>query len=519
MTLEELHRQLALGEDSTRQFKSDIRNAESVAAEMAAFANSNGGAIYIGVDDVGTPIGLDGSDVSRINQIISNAASQLVRSPLIVHTVNVATASGRVVIVLTIPKGIDKPYFDRNGVIWLKAGSDKRRIHSKEELRRLFQFSEQFHADQLPTKATIARLDRIRLRDFLLNVHGIEYPEEVGARVQLLQNMGLATQEGALNLACVLLFVQKPEFIAPQFVIRAIRYPGNEIHTSKYLDAEEIGGTLDHQFERAKGFILRNLHKIQAGRGVNSPGLSEIPETTIEELLVNALIHRDYMVSAPIRLFLYDNRLEIISPGHLPNNLTVEKIRNGISNIRNPILASFAAKGLLPYHGLGSGIKRVLMNWPAVEFRDDQEGCLFHVTIHRKQPQETISAPLGAVLPDPGFTREPRHTSAERSSLHENGSPISSPMADTASPDHLSLQRGMVAPNPYGPIPPTASRPQTQTTILDLMVAHPSITTEHIASILGITKRAVLKHIRRLKDEGRLARVGSNRSGFWRVWG
>jgi hypothetical protein len=79
-----------------------------------------------------------------------------------------------------------------------------------------------------------------------------------------------------------------------------------------------------------------------------------------EELLVNALIHRDYLVSAPIRLFIFDNRIEIVSPGHLPDNLTVEKIRAGNSNIRNPILVSHIAKGLLPYRGLASGIQRAL---------------------------------------------------------------------------------------------------------------------------------------------------------------
>ncbi len=97
------------------------------------------------------------------------------------------------------------------------------------------------------------------------------------------------------------------------------------------------------------------MHKLQAGRGVNAPGQAEIPGSVFEELLVNALVHRDYLVNAPIRLFIFDNRIEIISPGHLPNNLTVEKIRNGNSNIRNPILVSYVAKGLLPYHGLGSG--------------------------------------------------------------------------------------------------------------------------------------------------------------------
>ena len=144
--------QIALGEDSSRQFKADVKNADSLASEMAAFANTNGGTIFIGVADDGSTPGLSGQDVARINQLISNAASHLVRSPMAVQTRNVALENSRLVIALTVPKGIDnKPYFDKNGVIWLKSGADKRRVNSKEELRRLFQFTNQFHADELPT--------------------------------------------------------------------------------------------------------------------------------------------------------------------------------------------------------------------------------------------------------------------------------------------------------------------------------------------------------------------------------
>jgi len=118
-------------------------------------------------------------------------------------------------------------------------------------------------------------------------------------------------------------------------------------------------------FDDALAFVMRNLHQVQAGRGVNAPGTTEIPESVFEERLVNALVHRDYLVSAPIRLFIFDNRIEIISPGHLPNNLTVGKSRAGNSNIHNPILVSYVAKGLLPYYyGLGSGIKRAPEAWP-----------------------------------------------------------------------------------------------------------------------------------------------------------
>lgn len=367
---------IAPGEDSTRQFKVDVRNVDSLASEMVAFANSDGGTIFIGVADDGSMPGLLPKDVARINQLISNAASQHVRSPLTVQTENVQLSTGRIVIVLTVPKGIDKPYFDKNGVIWLKCGADKRRINSKEELRRLFQFSDQFHADELPTKAGIDKLDKLRFRDFIRDVYKLNFPDDPRDLIQLLQNMNLATDTGGLNLAGVLLFTERPEWIKPQFVVKAIRYPGNEIHVSDYLDTEDFSGPLSKVFDDSLSFVMRNLHKVQDGRGVNAPGLPEIPEAVFEELLVNALVHRDYLVSAPIRLFIFDNRIEIISPGHLPNNLTVERIRAGISNIRNPIIVSFVAKGLLPYHGLGSGIKRALEKWRDIDFTDDHEGCL-----------------------------------------------------------------------------------------------------------------------------------------------
>jgi predicted HTH transcriptional regulator len=205
--------------------------------------------------------------------------------------------------------------------------------------------------------------------------------------------MNLATDDGHLNLAAVLMFVERPEWIKPQFVVKAIRYRGKTIHVSEYVDTEDFSGPLRKVFDDSLGFIMRNLHKVQAGRGVNAPGVPEIPDAVFEELLVNALVHRDYLVSAPIRIFVFDDRIEIISPGHLPNNLTVEKIRRGNSIIRNPILVSYVAKGLLPYHGLGSGIKRALEQWPQIDFTDDRDGCLFTATVRRVAKVEVQRQP------------------------------------------------------------------------------------------------------------------------------
>jgi ATP-dependent DNA helicase RecG len=129
-------------------------------------------------------------------------------------------------------------------------------------------------------------------------------------------------------------------------------------------------------------FVLRNLRRQQRDQGVNSEGILEIPRIVFEELLANAIIHRDFFVSAPIRIFIFDDRIEIISPGHLPNNLTVANIRSGNSNMRNPILASYATK-VLPYRGLGNGIVRAIKEYPEIEFIDDRDGNRFVAIVRR----------------------------------------------------------------------------------------------------------------------------------------
>jgi ATP-dependent DNA helicase RecG len=440
-----------------------VRNAESLASEMAAFANCEGGTIYLGVADGGSALGLGKNDIARINQLISNAASQLVKSPLTVRTENIALQNGRVVIVLAVFKGLDKPYFDKNGVIWLKTGADKRRVNSKEELRRLFQITDQFHADELPTKAGIDKLDKLRFRDFLRDVYKQDYPDDLEELTRLLQNMNLATDDRMMNLAGVLMFAERPELIKPQFVLKAIRYPGNRIHATDYVDTEDFAGPLPKIFDDAISFVMRNLHKVQAGRGVNSPGQPEIPESVFEELLVNALVHRDYLVSAPVRLFIFDNRIEIVSPGHLPNNLTVEKIRKGNSNIRNPILVSYVAKGLLPYHGLGSGIKRALAEWPEIDFSDDRDGCLFTVTIHRKPVEELMLVEKGALK---------------------------------------ARIKG---------------QPDLVNDLLNTLRADPTADYLSLAHTLGVSEATVKRHIQKLKQLDRLRRVGSRKTGHWKV--
>ena len=383
MDSEELLKIVARDEDGKHQFKADITNANALAAEMVAFSNSGGGQIFIGINNDGSITGLTRQEVGRINQIISNAASHNVHPPINPSTENIALTEGLVLIV-TINPGVNKPYQDNTGAFWVKNGADKRKVTSREEIQRMFQTSGLLHGDEVPINGlTSADLDLEYFQRFFSKEYGESLENQNVPLPQLLENMSLAS-EGKLNLAAALLFSKAPYYKLPVFIVKAVSYPSKDIDVSHYIESTDLKGKLSDLFQSTLNFMMRNIAYIQHQQDINSLGEPEIPKIVFEELLVNALIHRDYLISAPIRIFIFSNRIEIISPGHLPNNLSVENIKKGISNIRNPILASFATR-ILPYRGLGSGIRRALNAYPAIELIDDREGNIFKVIIVREK--------------------------------------------------------------------------------------------------------------------------------------
>lgn len=384
METTELIEILGRGEDSRHQFKLDFTNANVLAAEIVAFSNTEGGRIFIGVNDDGLVHGLSGADVDRLNELISNVASHNVRPAINPQTENVNHPNG-IVLVLTIPQGISKPYMvaqDGALSIWVKNGADKRRATSREEIQRLFQQAGLVHADETPVASLgVGDLDMAYFESFFEQQFGEPLAQHSQPLPQLLTNMNLMKDE-RLNLAGTLLFAKTPHYTLPAFIVKAVAFVGERIEEDRYLDSRDITGKLADIFQQTLGFISANTRATQGDQGFNSQGQAEIPRIVWEELIANALIHRDYFISAPVRVLVFANRVEIISPGHLPNNLTVENIKAGNSNMRNPVLASFASK-LLPYRGLGSGILRVLQAYPKVEFTDDRMGNLFKVMVPR----------------------------------------------------------------------------------------------------------------------------------------
>jgi ATP-dependent DNA helicase RecG len=381
MEMIEIMETIKRGEDSRHQFKQNITNADSLAAEMVAFSNGAGGKIFIGVNDDGSITGLSQDDIRRLNQLISNTASQNVQPAINPGTDNVMTDNGMVMVV-NISSGNNKPYQDKNGVFWVKSAADKRKATSREEIQRMFQNADLIHADELPVRGlTATDLDLEYFSDFFQRKYGKPLYEDHTPLPKMLSNMKLM-QEGCLTLGGALLFAKTQQYHLPLCVVKAGAFDSNSISTNNYSDSRDISGRLADVFQQTVYFILNNIRHVQGEQGVNSIGIPEIPHESIEEIVANALIHRDYFVSANVRVFIFRNRVEIISPGHLPNNLTVESIKSGISKPRNPVLTSFA-NYLIPYRGYGSGIIRALAKYPHIDFEDDRNGNQFKVTMKR----------------------------------------------------------------------------------------------------------------------------------------
>ena len=150
---------LARGEDNRHQFKENFNNVDSLAAELVAFANSGGGMLIVGSNDTGEVRRLTASDIGRLNQLLSNAASQSVPPPIHPISLNVQTAQG-LLMVIQAPDGLNRPYTDNQGRIWVKSGADKRHVTAREEMQRLFQQGELIDADEVPVaQATVADID------------------------------------------------------------------------------------------------------------------------------------------------------------------------------------------------------------------------------------------------------------------------------------------------------------------------------------------------------------------------
>jgi ATP-dependent DNA helicase RecG len=179
------------GEDSKHQFKANVTNPKSLSEELVAFSNSGGGQIFIGVSNDGTFSGLGREDINRLNLLVSNTSTNNVKPPINLQTENISVPSG-LVMVVSVLDGISKPYMDNEGVIWVKSGSDKRKVTSREEIQGMFQSAGLIHGDEIPVVGmTIADLDTDYFKVFFEKRFADSIEKQTVPLTKLLENMNL----------------------------------------------------------------------------------------------------------------------------------------------------------------------------------------------------------------------------------------------------------------------------------------------------------------------------------------
>jgi predicted HTH transcriptional regulator len=282
-----------------------------------------------------------------------------------------------------VDEGVNKPYKTPQGEIYVKQGSNKRLLTDNAEIMRLFQKSRNLLADEMEIYDTgINDINEKAFSDYFDREFGEGYYAK-GLSLEEALRVKRVLRNGKLTLAGLLFFGNHPQSIKPAFTVKAVSFFGNDISSNKYRNKpDDMKGTIPDLFKQGMRFFTNNLHYIQKDNGFNSKGELEMSKVALEELLQNALVHRDYFKNAPIRLFIMDDRIEIISPGALPNSLTVEDIRYGNPVIRNNQIVAFGTH-TLPYSGLGSGIRRALAAQPDIEFINDTSGDQFIVKVPR----------------------------------------------------------------------------------------------------------------------------------------
>ena len=410
--MDDILKQIKAGEVSGVQFKERILDKYDIACELVAFSNSHGGKLVVGIKDkTGETNALSYSEVQETTNLLSDIASENVVPSILIKIDTVEVEDGNLVIA-TVKEGLNKPYHDNKGIVWVKNGADKRKVFDNAELAEMMTDCGSFAPDEAGVRdATVNDLDATTIKQFLGNrfervlekkdLTGDAFNEASLDMIcsaiakghdceKILRNLRFIRPDGSLTVAAMLLFGKYTQRWLPMMTAKCICFAGNSVGSKVFRDKvndADMEGNLLHQYDTIMDFFTRNLHNVQVGEEFNSMGKLEIPYTSLVEFTVNSLVHRSLNMKAPVRIFIFDNRVEIHSPGALPNGLTIDDIKAGTSMPRNMFLFNNAIY-LLPYTGVGSGITRALDEDINVTFMNNDKAQEFVITVWREESNQ-----------------------------------------------------------------------------------------------------------------------------------
>ncbi len=385
MLKSELLEIIANGENSGVEFKRDDVRPEQIAKEVVAMANLKGGMLLLGVEDDGTVTGIQRDNLEE--WAMDGVFTAKVHPMMLPFYEEIIIEEGRRVAVISFSQGTSKPYVVRHKGredVYIRVGTTSR-LASREQQARLFESGGILHTELLPVAgSSYASLNQERLKDYLANlINDPDVPTNENSWIHRLMSLGYMVEVAGDKVVCTIaglvLFGNSPRKYLRQAGIRIIVIDGEERQykalLDDVLDSPMVGlWRLDDARQRELasadlGIIERFIDKIEPFISDESSEIDEgfrrektwhYPKEAIRELVINALVHRDWTRSVDIEICVYSNRMEVTSPGTLQNSMTIEKMLAGQRSPRNPLIVDVLRDyGYVDARGMGVRTKIV----------------------------------------------------------------------------------------------------------------------------------------------------------------
>ena len=475
-----LFEQILQGESKTLELKAQLPKHEQIAKTVVAFANTSGGKLIIGVNDNREAIGVQEETIfsvkDQINSIIFDRCY-----PAILPEIYTANLKGKLLLVVEVFRGNLLPYYlkaeGKNKGTYLRIGASNRKadfenIIELERQKRNQSFDEELCREQALSSLDLSPLNR--------RFSALEKP----LNEQKLINLKLIQMEsGTLYPTHGLMILLG---LHPHVITKCARFKGTDM--SLFLDRKEYSGDLFTQLEQTEAFIKNHIHLRGEIKGLQRTDTFEIPEASLREALINAVIHRDYTNQGrDIKVGVYDNIVNIVSPGGFPNTLTTETLAEGRSEIRNRVIARvFKELGYIEQWGSGiQRIKNLCTVQGLAEPRIRESGDFVDVEFYRPVPDSA------------GLTAE---------SIDK--------VPDTAKvvPDTIKTM-----PDSVELVPDTIAQQEFE--IVGHINRHGSITSAILETILSVKERRARVLLQKMTNKGLLEKRGSARSTHYVIAG
>lgn len=351
MTEKQLKDLIKQGEGQTLEFKPSLSQGKRLIQIIASFANASGGHLLIGIKADGSVSGVKLG--SKTLEQLSNTIFDNIE-PEIYPRVEVIKVAGKNVIVVTVDESDEKPHL-AYGRAFKRVGAVTKEISRAEYERLLKARGEQPFEQTIVRDATLDDFDEIKVQTFLQRK--AEYSETELPKApleQILSNLRAVVKKDdrlSITYAGLLFFGQEPQQFLKRSQLKLARFEG--IAMIKFLDETRTRGTLPEMLDEAERFIRRNTRHAQKVVGFKGQTIHEYPYPALREALVNAMAHRDYHHPSSIQAMIFDDRIEIVSPGGIPKGLSLREVR-GMHVPRNEILCGrFHDIGEMEEYGTG----------------------------------------------------------------------------------------------------------------------------------------------------------------------